>query len=326
MRPTRTGERYELGPGALTLLHVDTDLGSNPDDAFALAMLVGWPDADIAAVTTVDDPDGQRAGYVTHLLRLLGRNDVPVASGAAASGTTGQARGDLPSVDRHWGPVDRALSPRGAALGLLERSIDNGATVVAIGPFTNLADFERARPGRLSREAVFAMGGGTGQLDSGLPSWGPQRDTNVQYDTDAAATLLRCSPITWVPIHVTARTYLKATDLAPLRATGPVGRLLAAHAETYAADRDLAALGKRFARLPSNLVAFLHDPLTCAAALGWAGVSVEPVELQPVFEDGVLRFDKRPGGRPCHMVTAVDGSAFVDVWLAAVERAQQRFG
>jgi inosine-uridine nucleoside N-ribohydrolase len=289
-------------------------------------MLLGWRDVDIAAVTTVADPDGQRAGYVTHLLRLLGRDDIPVAAGAGRSGATGLAGGDLASVERSWGrPVGPRPSPHGAALRLLERSVRRGATVIALGPFTNLADFERARPGRLSRVPVVAMGGWADPLDADLPSWGPQRDTNVQYDADAAAALLRCCAVTWVPIHVTARTFLKATDLARLRASGPVGRLLAAQAEAHAADRDVAALG-RFTGLPSDLVAFLHDPLTCAVALGWAGTVTEPVELEPVLEDGVLRFEKRSGGRPCRMVTAVDGSAFVDVWLTAIERAQQRFG
>jgi hypothetical protein len=41
-------------------LHIDTDLGGDPDDA--CAMVLGWPDVDLVGITTTADPDGQRAG------------------------------------------------------------------------------------------------------------------------------------------------------------------------------------------------------------------------------------------------------------------------
>ncbi|GAA2844417.1 hypothetical protein GCM10020220_037130 [Nonomuraea rubra] len=43
-------------------LHLDTDLGGDPDDVCALAMVLGWPGVEIVGVTTTGDPDGRRAG------------------------------------------------------------------------------------------------------------------------------------------------------------------------------------------------------------------------------------------------------------------------
>jgi len=63
------------------LVHLDTDIGGDPDDGCALAMLLG-SDVELAGVTTTVDPHGQRAGYAAHLLRLAGRAGVPVAAGA----------------------------------------------------------------------------------------------------------------------------------------------------------------------------------------------------------------------------------------------------
>lgn len=305
-------------------VHLDTDFAGNPDDAFALAMLLGWPDVDITGVTTVADPDGRRAGYVKHVLRLVGRDDVPVASGAAVSGTTGLPMGGLPHAQRYWGgPVDPLLSPSGAAVELLDRSIGKDATVVAIGPYTNLAELERVRPGRLAAVPVYAMGGWLGPLDPDLPAWEPRRDWNVQCDTDAAVTLLRCTDVTWVPIAVTARAHLRATHVARLDAGGSLGSLLARQARAHAVERDLASLARDHAELPADLLAFMHDPLTCAVALGWPGVRVEPVALRAVIDADGLRFDRSPGGHPSRVVTAVDGPAFVDRWLAAVESIQR---
>ena len=70
-------------------LHLDTDFAGDPDDACALAMLLGWPGIDLIGITTTADPDGRRAGYVAHFLEIAGRHDIPIASGAAESLTTG---------------------------------------------------------------------------------------------------------------------------------------------------------------------------------------------------------------------------------------------
>ena len=37
-------------------IHLDTDLGGDPDDACALAMLLGWPDVELVGITTTADP------------------------------------------------------------------------------------------------------------------------------------------------------------------------------------------------------------------------------------------------------------------------------
>ncbi|HEX5496298.1 MAG TPA: nucleoside hydrolase [Mycobacteriales bacterium] len=130
-------------------LHIDTDFGGDTDDACALAMVLGWPGADVVGITTTADPDGQRAGYVARFLELAGRDGIPVAAGAGRSATTGQPMGDIPDHDRYWPmPVHPAPAPAGAAVDLLDRSIGLGATVVAIGPYTNLAALADARPGR----------------------------------------------------------------------------------------------------------------------------------------------------------------------------------
>ena len=305
-------------------LHLDTDFAGDPDDACALAMVLGWPDVEITGITTVADPDGRRAGYVRHLLDLAGRDDVPVASGAGLSGTTSLPMGGLPDSDRYWTtPVTPRLSPPGAVLDLLDQSIERGATIAAIGPYTNLARLEAARPSRLGDAQVVAMGGWTGPLDADLPPWGPARDWNVQCDTDAAITLLEKATVTWVPIAVTARTFLRAAHLPRLSESGELGTLLARQAQAYADDRDAASLGAAHLGLPDDLLNFHHDPLACAVALAWSGVTVSPMTLEPVLEDQVLRFEPHPAGLPCRVVTAVDGPAFAETWLRAVEGAQR---
>ena len=132
-------------------VHLDTDLGGDPDDACALAMLLGWPGVDLVGVTTTIDPGGRRAGCVAELLEISGRSDIPVVAGAEASLTTLRRAWRVSDGDeRYWPrPVRARPSPPGAALDLLARDIEQGATVVAIGPYTNLAFLEVTRLGAL---------------------------------------------------------------------------------------------------------------------------------------------------------------------------------
>lgn len=89
-------------------LHVDTDLGSDPDDACALAMLLGTPDVELTGITTTIDPGGQRAGYVHEVLALAGR-DVRVAAGTAVTLTTRTTPGE--SVRTPTSPSSRHCDP-----------------------------------------------------------------------------------------------------------------------------------------------------------------------------------------------------------------------
>ncbi len=103
-------------------------------------MLLGWPGVEITGITTVADPGGRRAAYVEHLLHLAGRDDIALAAGAEVSSTT-LDRADPVDDERHWpAHITYRPPPPGAALDLLGRSLDAGATLVAIGPYTNLSN------------------------------------------------------------------------------------------------------------------------------------------------------------------------------------------
>lgn len=305
------------------LIHLDTDLGGDPDDACALAMLLGWRDVQLTAVTTTIDPGGLRAGCADHLLRLAGRADVPVVAGAAKSLTRAQSVGPATGDPRYWPPGLRPHpASAGAALDALQRSIDLGATVVAIGPYTNLAVLELLRPGALGHATVVVMGGWVDAPEPGLPDWGPQSDWNVQWDTQAARLVLdTAGDLTLVTLPATLAAPLRARDLARLRASGPVGRLLARQSEARAADADMPELGQAFRQLPDDLLNFHYDPVTCAVALGWPGATTSVRRLRPVLTGDVLHCQPDENGRQVTVVSTVDGQAFTETWLRAVETA-----
>src|ERR671924_236556 len=70
---------------------LDTDIGSDVDDALALAMLFGAPEVDLLGVTTVYGDVQVRARIARRLARLAGRDALAVVAGASRPLSGGEA-------------------------------------------------------------------------------------------------------------------------------------------------------------------------------------------------------------------------------------------
>jgi purine nucleosidase len=302
-----------------TRIHLDTDLGSDTDDLCALAMLLGLADVEVTGITTSTDPDGRRAGWVRHVLALAGRSDVPVAAGARAS--LGGLFVPLGFPDYWREPIAPAPSAPGEAVALLAASAEAGAAIVAVGPYTNIAMLEAERPGLAAQVGTVVMGGHVPPPADGFPPWGARDDFNVQQDAVAAAVVFeRCDP-TVVPLAACMRVSLRDEHLPALRSGGPLASLVADQGEAHARDNDRRALGMAYPSLPDDLMNLHYDPLACAVAAGWPGVTIERLPVATEMRDALLHMRVEPGARPLRVVVDVDASAFERQWLEAVLRA-----
>jgi purine nucleosidase len=311
--------RREGGP--VPKLHIDTDLGGDIDDLCALAMVLNWPDVELVAITTVAEHRGKRAGYARYVLGLAGRDDVPVAAGADVSLDCYRSWQGLLDEDAYWPePIPPAPTSLDQALTLLERSIEQGATIVAIGPYTNLALLEKRSPGILRRARLYLMGGYVFPPREGFPPWGNEIDFNVQIDVQSAHHVIEHSSPTFVPLAVTVETSLRRAHLARLRQAGSLAQLIARQAEAFARDENYEAqYGQRYAGLPDDTINFQHDPLTCAIALGWKeSVEISEIPVKSQTKDGWLCQRIDDSGRPTRVVTRVDGGRFSEFWLNTV--------
>ena len=298
-------------------VHLDTDLGSDTDDLCALALLLGWPDTEVVGVTTNTDPGGLRAGWVRYGLDLAGRNEVTVSAGLP--GTLSELYVPL-AFPEYWPePIDPLPARSGEALELLEANASSGATIVAVGPFTNLALLETARPGLLADTHFVVMGGHVTTPGPGFPLAGVHEDFNVQQDRYAADIVFRrCNPVV-VPLAATMQTFLRIAHLERLRAAGPLGRLLADQAEMHGRDHNNLEFGRAHSALPDDLLNFQHDPLACAVAVGWQGVKIEGTSTRCELREERLWMTHEEGQPPLRVVTEVDGPGFEEAWLQSVE-------
>lgn len=299
-------------------IHLDTDIGGDPDDLAALAMLLADPGVELAGITTSADAEGKRASFTQYTLSLAARRGIPVATGA---------RGFLGGVphfpgaqdDRYWPGI--TLDPPGApgeALDLLASNIAAGCRVVVIGPFTNLALLETMRPGTLATADVVVMGGYTGLPAAGLPQWTPEIDYNVQSDQVAARIVYEAGNPLIVPLNVCFGVPLLAASLAKLDAGGPVARLVALQARLNGGSGYWARLAEKHPALPADTLNIQWDPVACAAALGWECCAIEEPAMRLVEEGGHLRFVHDPLGKTRRVMTSVESAAFTVRWESLV--------
>ena len=302
-------------------LHLDTDIGGDMDDLCALAMVLNWPGADLLGVTTNSDDGGRRAGYARFALDLAGRSDVAVAAGADVAGDYYRVRPGFPAEGDYWPhPIPALPSPHERALDLLQSSIEQGALIAAIGAYTNLALLERRAPGILHRADLYLMGGYIHPTRPGYPPWGNDMDWNIQVDVASAQFVLQRSNPVLVPLTVTVETWLRRAYLPALRQGGPLARLIARQAESFARDeKNEERLGRTCSALPDDIINFQHDPLACAIALGWRdGVEIAEVPLRFEVQDSWLHEIIDPAGRPTRIVSRIDGARFSEFWLGTV--------
>lgn len=308
-------------------VHLDTDLGGDLDDLCALAMVLNWPAVDLIGVTTVADEGGKRAGYTRYALGLAGRDDIPVAAGADPAGGYYREWPGLPDEAAYW-PEAVAAAPGSLddALDLLARSIEAGAVIAAVGPFTNLALLEKRSPGILRQANLYLMGGYVYPVREGFPAWDNEMDYNIQVDVESAYTVIKNSNPNLVPLSVTAETALRRAYLPRLQRGGPLAQLIARQAEVFARDENNEVRYRQSCPgLPADIINFQHDPLACAIALGWReGVEIEEVPLQVTIKDGWLQEKVDNGGKPTRVVTRVDGGRFNEFWLEMVTDGQGR--
>ncbi len=254
----------------------DTDPGV--DDAIALAYLLGQPECELVAVTTVhgNAPVTVTTDNAHALLLGAGAGHVPVAAGAARplaqspsyapnvhgqDGVGGQ-RGLLPSTaGRTSGhAVPEILRQSELCAGELE--------IVAVGPLTNVGLALLADPDLPQRvRAVYVMGGAFDVPGNITHS----AEANIYHDPEAA-DLVFGAPwrVVAVGLDVTLQVTLEAEHLEALRESpSPFVAALGKMATAYAGF---------YRRHYGRLACAQHDALAALAP----------------FEPGILRTEERP--------------------------------
>src|SRR5438045_7365438 len=191
-------------PSAITKIILDTDIGDDVDDAFALALALSSPELEIVGITTAWGDTRLRARLVDRFLTETSHTGIPVAEGTSTQSKT-------PFTQARWAEAAPPLRPHPQAVDFLLRHIRENPgelTLVAIGPLTNLGaaiDQDAATFRKLKR--IVLMGGSIKRRYGDLgyaPDRGPEPEYNIFSDIPAAQKLFASGvPIFMMPLDST---------------------------------------------------------------------------------------------------------------------------
>jgi inosine-uridine nucleoside N-ribohydrolase len=219
-------------------LLIDCDPGV--DDAIAILLALASPELELVALTTVAGnlPLETTTRNALRVLALAGREDIPVAAGAARPLVVPRWR-DAAVVHGADGlggapaPESRAAVVPMHAVDLLAEVLERSTEPVLlapVGPLTNVALLAALRPELLPRLGPVAMMGGS----DGHGNKTPAAEFNVWFDPESAARTFDSGlDLTMIGLNVTHKAMLTEADVESIRAAGPIGVVAAAMLDHY---------------------------------------------------------------------------------------------
>jgi len=196
---------------------LDTDIGMDVDDVWALAFLLCCPELDLRLVLSSTGDTHYGAAIAAKLLETANRSDVDVGIGIPLDEQPKTHLDWLGTYQLNNYPGRVHTDGVGAMLAEIERSAEP-VTVISIGPLANLASALARAPEVIHNSRLVGMHGSLRVGYLGKPK--PSREYNVKKHTQSAQRTLGSGwDITLTPLDSCGDIYLRDERLQQLRAS-----------------------------------------------------------------------------------------------------------
>ena len=183
---------------------IDTDVGDDIDDAFALAVALQDPRLNVIGITTAWGDTRTRTLLVRRLLETLGRKDLVVAQGPETPNRT-------PFTQKKWALGARDTTPAPDAITFIrdQAHIHPGQiTLIALAPLSNIEALQQSAPQALHELKQVVMMGGSiyaGYNQGGaIPVSKPNAEYNIVSAPKGMTILLQSGvPVRMFPLDST---------------------------------------------------------------------------------------------------------------------------
>ena len=287
---------------------LDTDIGDDIDDAFALALLLNQEEIELVGITTVYKNTNLRSKITKYELKQYKKDNVKVISGIDKPLKKDIIRWPFEEVDsnnkiiiRHY--KDELMNKEiidgyNAPVFILE-SIKKypDLVILAIGPLTNLAEAYLKDKDTFLKLKELRMMGGTN--DSTYPEW------NMRVDPEAADIVLSSGvPIKSVGVDITRKCTLCQCDVEKIKGLDGPMEIVKEMMMQWMMDNP-------------NRMPTMHDPLA-AFELTNHFCDYKDVSFDVDLPTG--KFIHNPNGK-CHISLAcnVDERGFIDALINTLE-------
>ena len=299
-----------------TPIIIDTDIGFDVDDVWALAFALRCPELDIKLITTATGDTGYRARVVAKMLEIAGREDIPIGVGIpldASDKTHAEWLGDF-SLSDYQGEVLR--DGIGALCDTVMESPEV-MSIVCIGPLPNIAAALAREPEITNNARFVGMHGSLRRGYLGAPK--PMREYNVHQNALScqAAFVARWEKVI-TPLDTCGTIVLDGERFARVAASDdPLTRTtLECHHAWFDAVKDWKLIQQMDGSVQSSI---LYDSVAVYLAFAQDLVEMETLDIE-VTDDGktmIVSGESSPGaavGRDVRCATDwVDKDAFLDL-------------
>jgi inosine-uridine nucleoside N-ribohydrolase len=206
---------------------LDTDIGGDIDDTWALAMMLNSPELDVRMVLSEHGDTLYRARVAARFLHTVGRADVPVGVGIATPHL----------LLNDWNPQEalvrgydlesypgKVLTDGVGALVDLVMGSSEPITIIAIGPLTNIAAALERQPEIASKSRFVGMAGNLRELFAKEVRVVPEY--NVKIDVPASQKVFNAPwDMTITPLDTCGKVVLSGDRYAKVYRSGsPIAR------------------------------------------------------------------------------------------------------
>ncbi len=283
----------EPSAGAKIPVILDTDIGGDIDDTWALAFLLKSPEFDVKLVVSDTGDTVYRARIIARMLEAAHRKDIPVGVGIRQStdgGPQAQWVADY-NLDRYPGKV---CHDGVAAIVETIAAAPRQVTLICIGAMPNIKAALQRNPEIAQRARFVGMHGSVRLGYGGKPT--PDAEANVVGDVAAARAVFTASwPMTITPldtcglVRLTGENYRKVAD-----SSDPLAHAVIENYSIWRRAADPKAKG------PATASSTLFDTVAIHLARSQEWLRIEELPIV-ISDDGFTRIDSRGKRIACAM-------------------------
>jgi inosine-uridine nucleoside N-ribohydrolase len=263
---------------------IDTDVGDDVDDAFAIDLALASPEFHILGITSAWGDTALRARMLDRMLCETGRTDIPVAVGVPTNVK-------FAFTQAPWAGAGIEHVHKDGVTFLLEqiKAHPGQITLLALGPLTNIGAAIGRDPTNFRKlKRVVLMGGGV-HRGYGPPGTPPATEYNIASDPASAQKLLRSGvPLFFLPLDSTLLEFddAKRAQLASI--------------STPMTD-SLQILIAEWVRGQKRTTPILFDAVAAAYALNSASCTMTPLHLEIDDKGMTIAKSGTPNANACLM-------------------------
>jgi len=270
---------------------LDTDIGTDVDDALALSVLLGSQSVDLLGITTVYGDTPLRSKIAMHICELVERSvKTYVGESLPISGREVWMSGE---EGKNYKNLNRFNPESQHAVEYLVETITsnpNSIDIIAIGPLTNIARaIQESKNFAQNVKRIWIMGGDFTQS---------KVEHNFKCDIDAAKIVLESRiPISILDLPSSQRTIIRTEEIEQISRAPQIGPLLHSEIMSWIRPRNQDWTTP-------------HDPMAALALLAPEFFETSPAGEVRINPDGMSFWNESETGNvkllnPIHSESAV---------------------